>query len=362
MHGFWASLLVVAGFFLMLMAADRISRRLGAGPETRRKAVHIGTGLVSLSFPWLFPSALWFLVAMGSMLAALMAIRLLPSQRRRGAVLHGVERQSLGDVWFLVSIVTLYFLSQGEPVLYIIPLAVMTLSDALAAMVGTRHGRRAYPTHDGVKSWEGTAVCLGSAFVVILSLLWSFAGLPLLPALLIALNLAAVAAIVEGISWNGLDNLLLPLTIHVLLAGFLDLQAADVPGVVGLASLAVLGVLGSMAAATVRLGVLRADAVMAATVFTYVFWAVGGMTILAAMLIWFAAYAVLVRTLTWPFIDAIDGRLVAFLCAPASVWALLARNDLLAEDRFIFATAILVPATAAVTAGLMKRHGAKSES
>ncbi|MFP3942564.1 MAG: diacylglycerol/polyprenol kinase family protein [Alphaproteobacteria bacterium] len=362
MHGLWASMLVVAGFLLMLRTVGKISRRLGSGPETKRKAVHLGTGLVSLSFPWLFPSPLWFLAAMGSMLGVLMTLRLLPSQQRRDAVLHGVERQSLGDVCFLVSIVVLYFLSRGEPVLYVIPLAVMTLSDALAAMVGTRHGRRAYPTHDGVKSWEGTAVCLGSAFVVTLSLLWSLAGLPFIPALLIALNLAAVAAIVEGISWNGLDNLLLPLTIYFLLDGFLILQVADVPAVVGLASLVVLGIVGIMAAATVRLGALRADAAMAATVFMYVFWAVGGIPVLAVMLIWFAAYAALARTLTWPFIDAVDGRLVAFLCAPASVWALLTTNDLLAEDSFMFASAILGPATAAVMAGMLKHYGARSKS
>lgn len=224
MHGLFLSLLVTGAFLTLLPAVRAAARRLRLGAEMQRKAVHVGTGFASLSFPWLFPSPLWFFICMGMMLALLLAMRAASPLRRFARALHGVERRSLGDVGFLLAVILLYLLAREQWLLYVLPLLVLTISDALAALVGERRGRHRYAAPGGEKSWEGTAACAASAFALALPFLW-LAGLPFALALPVALALALAAAIVEGLAWNGLDNLLLPLALHLLLAGPLDPQS-----------------------------------------------------------------------------------------------------------------------------------------
>ena len=52
------------------------------------------------------------------------------------------------------AIATLYFFSgqAAEPVLYVLPLAVLTLSDAAAALAGSSYGRMRYTIEEGQKS------------------------------------------------------------------------------------------------------------------------------------------------------------------------------------------------------------------
>lgn len=187
-------------------------------PELLRKLVHVGMGLVTLSFPWLFDT-FWPVGTLAGMSVALMlSLRLSRRLRARlGGVLDGVDRQSLGEVYFPVGVAALFFLSAGDRIAYAVPLILLAVGDAVAALVGVRYGRQRYTTDEGSKSWEGSAAFLLVAFLAV--------HLPLLLAtdtgrtesVLIAAVLALLIAVLEAASWAGLDNLFIPLGAFALL-------------------------------------------------------------------------------------------------------------------------------------------------
>jgi hypothetical protein len=85
------------GVLLGLMAGvRRMARRLEIGAEVQRKLIHVATGLYALSLPWLFPDRWPVYVLIGVTLVVMLVLRLPNS--RLGKTLHGVERQSYGDL------------------------------------------------------------------------------------------------------------------------------------------------------------------------------------------------------------------------------------------------------------------------
>ena len=98
---------------------------------------------------------------------------------------------------------------------------MLTLADAVAALVGVRYGQLRYQTSDGIKSLEGSLAFFLVAFFS--------AHLPLLlltdtgraEAVLIATILALLVMMLECVAWRGLDNLFIPLGAHAFLRLYL---------------------------------------------------------------------------------------------------------------------------------------------
>ena len=228
-------LAVVVGSVGGLLAAIAGVRFLGAwldwSPEVRRKAVHILTGGYALLFPVLFDQKWPVALLLGAAIALMMWMRL-PGQRESGlgSTIHSVERNSWGDVLLAVAIGFLFFRSQGTPILYVLPLAIITLSDSAAALAGSVYGRRVFAVEKGQKSVEGVAVFFVVAWLVSLILLLLFTDLARPNVVLLGLAVAAFGALVEADSWNGYDNLFVPLGIHV----FLRENLGSSPGEIGL--------------------------------------------------------------------------------------------------------------------------------
>lgn len=214
------SAVLAAGVGMMAGLGAYQSRR-AAHPELSRKLLHIATGLLALTFPWLF-EAWQVLVVVGVGTLVLCAARMAGAVRRRlGGALNGIGRASYGDLWFLAAIGLVFVLSDGRTLLYVVPILVLTFADAAAALVGVAFGRLRYSTVGGSKSLEGSAAFLGVAFLC--------AGMPLLAsgdhgyheAFAIAAALAFATTILEAVASKGLDNLLVPagafLVLHALL-------------------------------------------------------------------------------------------------------------------------------------------------
>jgi phytol kinase len=66
------------------------------------------------------------------------------------------ERRSLGEVYFPAAVAVLFCLSHQTPLLFCIPILMLTLADAVAALIGVRYGRLRYQTLEGQKSAEGS--------------------------------------------------------------------------------------------------------------------------------------------------------------------------------------------------------------
>ncbi len=193
--------------------------------ELTRKTIHIGMGLVCLSFPWLFQETWPVLLLAGFAALALAAVRYLPLlQNSVGPVLGAVGRTSWGEIYFPIAVAAVFALRGGDNLLYLIPVLQLTVSDSLGALVGIRYGAHRFQTDDGHKSVEGSLAVFIAAFLATFVPL-QYSTFNLQDSLPISLLLALVLTLMEAISWRGLDNVFLPLTCQAILAKALTLPA-----------------------------------------------------------------------------------------------------------------------------------------
>jgi len=192
-----AAIVVFLLFCALLAGLGRLRHHPRATPERLRKAVHVAAGTTAFGFPVLFDEALPVWILVGSIAALLLA-------RRRHVVTSEVARAGFGEIWMPLSIGVLFAVTRGQPAAaYALPLAFLVYADTAAALVGTRFGRHPY----GSKTVEGTLAFFGVSLG---------AGLLVLPAGF-AVILALAATALEHVSWQGLDNLAVPLGSYAVL-------------------------------------------------------------------------------------------------------------------------------------------------
>lgn len=220
MSAWLSGFLVLAALVSVAALLHAWQGRSAAHPEVVRKLFHLAAGVVSLTFPFLFRDT-WAMVGLtAAMVGSLVVVRRTAALRLRiGQVVHGVERHSLGDVCFPVGVCLLFVLSAGDPLLYMVPLLVLTFADPAAALVGTRWGVHRYHLFGARKSLEGSfAFFLVAAATCALGPL--VAGRALSGELIGAMTaVAAGLTVVEAVSGRGIDNLSIPLAAIALLGG-----------------------------------------------------------------------------------------------------------------------------------------------
>lgn len=177
--------------------------------ELGRKFVHISVGTFVAFWP-LFLS--WTEIRLASL--AFVVVVLISKYLNLFKVIHSVQRPTYGSVFFALTVGLLTFVTHSKGV-YAAAVLQMSLADGLAAVVGTRFGRRnTYHLLGHAKSVVGTA----TFFVVSLAILVGYsllsaAGLPLYWAFVGS----AVASVLENLGALGSDNLLVPVFIVFLL-------------------------------------------------------------------------------------------------------------------------------------------------
>jgi phytol kinase len=205
----------------LMLAVRRLGQRFDWNPEVSRKFVHVGTGTIALTFPLLFSNPLPVLVLLGLAIPLMFAIRL-GVLGGVGNVLHSVQRQSYGEVYLALAIAITFLRAEEQPVLYVLPILVITLSDTAAALIGTAYGRKRFRVEGGGKSIEGVVVFFIVTWLASLIVLVLMSDAAPLNIVLISMLLAAFCALVEVDSWRGLDNLFVPVGAFLLLARYLD--------------------------------------------------------------------------------------------------------------------------------------------
>jgi phytol kinase len=219
-----SSALLVSSFCGLMAGLLAWQRHCRPHPELIRKLVHLGMGLVALSLPWLFESA-WSVVVLTSVFVLLLiGLRVLPTLRiHLGSPIHGVDRKSLGDIYFALGVGGLFLFSSGDPLLFCIPILILTLADAAAGVTGLYYGRLRYVVVTGEKSIEGSIAFFFTAFLSTHTTLLLFTEIGRIETLLSALALGLLLTLVEAVAENGLDNLLIPLTALLLLKAYLGM-------------------------------------------------------------------------------------------------------------------------------------------
>jgi phytol kinase len=209
----WLEMALVLGLLLLILTLlRRYQRNAVPHPELVRKVLHIAMGLVALSFPWLFDER-WPVLTLAAITVPLLwALTRLPFFAQRiGQVLTSVGRGSWGEIAFPLSVVMVFVLSNGEPLLFCVPLLLLTFADAGAALVGIRWGRHRYGLHGKTKSIEGSLAFVLIAFVCVLVPLLCWGNVGAVQAVLLAAMICVLTGLAEAAIGNGLDNIVVPL-------------------------------------------------------------------------------------------------------------------------------------------------------
>ena len=225
---------------LVLWGVSKLSKIAKLDPEIGRKLVHISLGLYCLTFPWVFEYA-WEVAVMCLLAVGVFMLARGTMRASLGGGLHSVKRISYGEILFAASVALLFWLKDGHyiltaqhrpgvgPVLYVLPILILTLCDAASALVGSHYGRRVFRIEEGSKSIEGVVVFAATAWLVSLIVFLLLTDIGRGEVILLAFITAVFGALLEAASWRGLDNLFIPLGLYFLLSNLLHL------GVLGLA-------------------------------------------------------------------------------------------------------------------------------
>ncbi len=214
--------LELSALSLLMVAIHYYQHARGLAPETSRKLFHLSGGLTTLALPWMFADVWPVLLLTAITVPSLLALKHVRRLRDGlGDVLYGVTRPSLGEVYFPLSACLLFVLAHDQPLLYLVPLLLLTLADPAAAIVGSRFGVLHYVTRDGQKSLEGSLAFFAVSFVCTAGALLLAAPTTDVTTPGVALTLALLLTLVEAISWRGLDNLLIPVTGFIFLESLL---------------------------------------------------------------------------------------------------------------------------------------------
>jgi phytol kinase len=265
-----AIVLVCALAMLFLLRIYRKWR--GADGEWIRKLAHIGTGLLSISLPWVFSSSIPIFIICGASIVLLLAIRYLPLiHNRLSGVLDDVARDSWGEIYFPLSVGLLYYFANGSKLLYVVPLVVLSLADTVAALTGAEYGKHGYAATGATKSMEGSIAFFSVAFFSVNVALVVFSDAGRIETLLISLNIALIVMLLEAIAWRGLDNIFIPLGVFILLRLYLAMSLGQLWDRfrVGMALIIFVTLYA-------RKTTLQGSALLASALVLYISWALGG--------------------------------------------------------------------------------------
>ena len=195
----------------MVTAGAVLCRRLRPNQrELSRKIVHIGTGAV-VPLAWFFEIP--FVVAL-PVAAVITVVTTINHQWRFIPAVEDVDRNSYGTIAYGIAITTLLLLfwpTRADAVSA--GVLVMALGDGLAGLIGRNVVSPKWVLFGQTKSSVGTmTMAVVSGLVLIGLARWSGADLSL-PA---TLGIVAVATGLEQLSWGGLDNLSVPLSVGML--------------------------------------------------------------------------------------------------------------------------------------------------
>jgi dolichol kinase len=278
----------VGAIFLLIFAAAELWRRFGRPePEWTRKLVHFGGGIVSLALPWLVRTH-WTVLVLGALFAAILLLT-----RKLGLLesVHGVERKSEGGLYFPIAVYVMFLLAADRPVFYLISVLALVVSDALAALVGGTYGRMRFRVERDRRSIEGSAVFFLATFLAVHLPLLLLTDVDRLLSVLVAVQIALLVTFFEAVSLEGNDNLIVPVGTYLLLMKMTPQTAETIFWQL----VAQLTIIAGLFALVWRSRLLTGAGTIAASLFFYAAWSLGGPDWLVAPALGLVAFAVVVR-------------------------------------------------------------------
>lgn len=184
-----------------------VAKKGRVSAEISRKLIHVLGGVVATTLPVLTQSIMLVAILTGQY-----ALILYFSKKRNLLrSIHAVSRLTAGAELFPLAVflcfcVSVYF---NDHTLHILPLLILSISDALAALVGARTPIYRYLCFDSEKSIGGSLAFFISSFLISFVVLHAQDGGVNIYQILI---LSGVATVAENVGRRGTDNIFIPLS------------------------------------------------------------------------------------------------------------------------------------------------------
>ncbi|MCX7758784.1 MAG: hypothetical protein N2169_04140 [bacterium] len=204
-NDFISSILIITFLSFVFHISNVINKKFNT--EVSRKFVHISSGLFSLTFPFIISNHFSLLIL--SILFSLLIFVMKYKTDNLKSVTN-IDRKSIGEVLFPISIYLLFVFSE-KYYLYFISVLVLSISDALAALIGKKYGMINIKVENDQKTLEGTITFFLITFIIVEIPLLVMTDIDKIACLLIALMIAVLITMLELISIYGMDNMLVPI-------------------------------------------------------------------------------------------------------------------------------------------------------
>lgn len=312
-----------AGFLaavgLLLLILRRLQTQLHLHPELARKLFHIGGGLLALLLPWVFHDPVPVVILSACSALTVLALKFVPRLRESlGRVTSSVNRVSLGEISFPVSVCFLFLASGGDPVFYSIPLLILTFADSTAALIGVRYGQVKYAATKSEKSVEGSAAFFLAGFFSVHVPLLLGTSIGRAESLLVALILAFLLVLLEAVSWSGLDNLFVPIVAFVLLR-----VLAKKPAEILILHLITTVTLTALVILWGRRTTLNPSGLLGGVLLCYAAWTIGGWPWAMVPALVFLVYPYLSPGSEWDHYRVHDVQVILLIFSAGLMWLIL---------------------------------------
>jgi phytol kinase len=222
----WGIVIVSTSIILLFGIGEYLRRIKKFDGEGTRKLSHFGAGIIIMAFPWLFQSH-WTVALLS---CNFFLILLIGKYTGLLSSVHDVERRTGGAYYYPLAVYSTFWLSKGDAILFCLPMSILAVADAGAALVGKRIGKRKYTVYDGKRSFEGSLTFFVLALTLSIAML-GVSGHPGWPEmLLVALAIAIFTTSLESISILGIDNLMIPYGAFLVLDRSLRIGLQDLSG------------------------------------------------------------------------------------------------------------------------------------
>jgi len=200
----------IAAIFVLLCISEIGWRKHWLANEFGRKFVHVTVGSFVAFWPFFLG---WDEIRLLSL--AFLVVVVLSKQLHVFRAINSVQRPTYGEALFAVSVGLLTFITHSKGI-YAAAILQMSLADGFAAIAGTRYGvGNKYHVLSQTKSAAGTATFAVTSLALLVGYAaYSVAGLSVTGVLVGMVG----ATVLENLGVFGIDNLLVPTFIGLLLA------------------------------------------------------------------------------------------------------------------------------------------------
>ena len=212
-------IIIVAIVISALFIINLIDKKHKLKAETKRKAFHMSMGVSMLLLPYLFKNVISVGVLGLLAITGMLLLKHTKLKEKLGKPLYSVERKSLGEFYFIISIFLIFWLSGQNKILYSIPILILTFADSVAALIGKSYAKKNLAEmNEDAKSIEGSFMFFITAFMIVLVPLLLYTNVGREEVLLISAIIGFNVALIEMISHSGDDNILIPMTTYTFLS------------------------------------------------------------------------------------------------------------------------------------------------